>query len=178
MERSLPPDHIFSPVPISCRLAAAQRQRHPWGGSGGEQVVAPRRQGQEPGRSPTYHGEKEMKGKGITHPASASSPTPSTSCPPPELAGRVRRNPATAVVREKDDMRLQMCLRRDMEAGMLMLLSSGAGDDGLLLHAEPNAAVTAGSRRRLTGLMRRFLSGVIEGEKGVTTRLPSLTGHE
>jgi hypothetical protein len=76
-----------------------------------------------------------MKGKGITHPASASSPTPSTSCFPLELAGWVRRNPATAAFHEKDNLRLQMCLRRDMEAGMLILLSSGAGDDRLLLHA-------------------------------------------
>ncbi|XP_047095170.1 uncharacterized protein LOC124707553 [Lolium rigidum] len=113
-----------------------------------------------------------MKGKGITHPASASSPTPSTSYSPLELAGWVRRNPVTAVVHEKDDLRLQMCLRRDMEAGMLILLSSGAGDDRLLLHAEPN---TAGSRRRLTGLMRRFLSGVIEGEEGVTTRMSDIS---
>jgi hypothetical protein len=42
---------------------------------------------------------------------------------------------ALAVIREKDDLCLKICRRRVMEAGLLMLLSSRVGDDGLLLHA-------------------------------------------
>ncbi|KAM0866694.1 hypothetical protein ACQ4PT_042475 [Festuca glaucescens] len=37
---------------------------------------------------------------------------------------------APTVIQEKDDLCLQMCRCRDMEAGLLMLLSSGVGATG------------------------------------------------
>ncbi|XP_047081487.1 uncharacterized protein LOC124692210 [Lolium rigidum] len=58
------------------------------------------------------------------------------------------------LIREQDDLCLQMCRCRDMEAGLLMLLSSRVGDDELLLHTAQcigQARMGGGGFRRAPG---------------------------